>query len=205
MSSVPPDLPIDYRLEEAAGIDVLVRVLWTDGQITRLTSSLIGVELPADLVEDEDGAYYRGLPGLGELPGFKQMMNGEADENTFSLTGLDAELAALFDSEAAIAEGAIIHVGKVFYDADFQLIGGARWRWRGQGGEFGLQRSGGDSELKGSSRIVSLTATTDLIRRAGARLHSWTDAQQQKLHPGDRGCERTNGLSAGKRKAWPKG
>ncbi|GLK78054.1 hypothetical protein GCM10008171_33080 [Methylopila jiangsuensis] len=199
-----PEIPVDPRLETAAGIDVVVRIAWTNDEVSRLASSLIGLELPADLVEDEDGAWYRGLPGIAELPAFKQMMNGQADENTFTLSGLDPELAAIFDAEQHLAEGAVIHVGKVFYDANQQIIGGARWRWRGEGGEFGLHRAGGDHSLDGATRTVSLTATTDLIRRAGAQLHSWTDAQQQRLHPGDRGCERTNGLSTGKRKAWPK-
>jgi hypothetical protein len=206
--TLPPDPPVDYGLEDASGMDALIRITWANGQVTRLTTSLIGVDIPEDHVETEPGgAYYDGFPGLSSMPALKQLIGGLSDSVEFTLPGLDRELAQLFDIEAEVAEGAEVYVGKVFYDERLQLIGGARWIWLGQGGVFTLERSGGtarDGSVTDASQSVTLEVGTEQIMRAGAELQAWADAQHQNLHPGDKICSRTSLLSQGARKAWPR-
>ncbi|HVI27628.1 hypothetical protein [Hansschlegelia sp.] len=204
---LPPDPPVDYGLERAGGMDALMRVRWADGSLSRLTTSLIGVEIPADHIEDEPNAFYDGFPGIATLPALKQVINGLSDSVEFGLPGISGAIAQMFDLEADLAEGAEFCVGKVFYDEALQLIGAARWVWIGQGGVFGLNRSGGamrDGMLSDASYAVSLEVGTEQIIRAGAQLQSWSDAQIRQLHPDDAIGERTSLLTQGGRKTWPK-
>ncbi|GLK67002.1 hypothetical protein [Hansschlegelia plantiphila] len=204
---LPPDPPVDYSLEEASGMDALMRIAWANGEISRLTTSLIGVDIPADHVETEPGgAFYQGFPGLGSMPALKQLIGGLSDDVEFSLPGLDRDLAQLFDIEADVAEGAEVYIGKVFYDERLQIVGAARWIWLGQGGEFTLERSGGtarDGGITDATQTVTLKVGSEQIIRAGAELQAWADAQHQNLHPGDKICDQTSELSQGARKAWP--
>ena len=202
---LPPELPVDTSLEDAIGFDALLRIIWADGQLSRLTTSTIGARVPADVVETTDQAFYVGFPGLGAMPALKQVINGLSDSVTFSASGITGALAEMFDEEASLSEGAKVFVGKIFWDDRLKPIA-VRWLWRGEGGEFGSQQSGGgysDGKIVPASASVSLEVATQQITRAGAELYNWDDPSQQALHPGDLGCERTNLLSLGKNKAWP--
>ncbi|WP_020178092.1 hypothetical protein [Methylopila sp. M107] len=202
---LPPELPVDTALENVRGIDAILRVVWKNGAISRLTTAIIGVRVPADAVETDEGAFYVGFPGLGQIPALKQVINGLSDSVTFSMSGLSGELAEMFDAEAGLSEGSKVYVGKVHYDHRMRIVA-IRWLWRGEGGEFSLRRSGGglsEGQIAPSTRTVTLEVATQQITRAGAFLYHWDDPSQQELHPGDKGCERTNLLSLGKNKAWP--
>lgn len=201
----PPELPADASLERAIGFDALLRIVWANGEVSRLTTSMIGARVPADVVETEDRAFYAGFPGLAALPALKQVINGLSDSITFTSSGIGGSLAEMFDAEAALSEGAKVFVGKIFWDDRMRMIG-VRWLWRGEGGEFGSSQSGGglsDGKVVPASASVSLEVATQQITRSGAELYNWDDPSQQALHPGDLGCERTNLLSLGKNKAWP--
>lgn len=202
---LPPELPVDTSLERAKGFDALLRIIWANSEISRLTTSLIGARVPADVVEPVNDAFYVGFPGLAALPALKQVINGLSDSVTFSASGISGELAEMFDMEASLSEGARIFVGKVFWDDRMKFLA-IRWLWRGEGGKFDLHESGGgysDGKIVPASASVSLEVATQQITRAGAELYNWDDPSQQALHPGDLGCERTNLLSLGKNKNWP--
>lgn len=208
MSALPPPepAPIEAFLD-VSGFDVVARIVWTDGSISRLTSSNIGVYLPADDIETVNGAYYTCFPGLGPIPALKQTINGVSDEVSFTLPGVPSDLADMFDMEADLAEGAEVFIGRITYDHKLQMIGGAAWIWNGEAGEFGARDNGGsmeDGELSSGSQTLSLKVGTQQTTRSAAQLYSWSDAQHRAGHPTDAFFSEIGGLEQGTVKVFPK-
>lgn len=206
--SVPPSLPVDEGLSApTVKFDAVVRIAWTDGTVSRLTSTLGGCRLPQDAVEDEDGAFYRSFPALREIPALAQLMNGQSDSIEFALSGVPSEIAMLADEQAELAEGARIHVGKVYWDRDWRMIGAARWRWTGFGGTVSNRKTGGrvsGGKLGATVYSISLEAGTQGIRRAGAFLSYWSANQHERRRPGDLFFRLINKISVGYIKSWPR-
>lgn len=206
--SPPPVLPIDEGLgASTVRVDVVLRIGWTNGEVSRLISAARGARLPADAVEDQDQALYSSFPTLTKLPALKQVVNGLASAVEFGVSGLPSRIAQLADEESHLAKGAVFNVGKVYWGRNWQQSGGTRWTWIGSGGRIRISRNGGSvsgGKVSAPTWSLSISAATDQIRRAGAEIAYWTDPQQQRLSPGDRICERTGFLSQGAVKAFPK-
>jgi hypothetical protein len=199
---------VDERLASATmRVDAALRIGWNDGQVSRLTSAAGGVYVPADHIEDEDHVYYPGVPAIGQIPALRALINGISDSVEFGLSGLPSRIAEVADEQSHLAKGAAIYVGKLYWDDRWQMIGGPRWCWRGAAGTIRLRRAGGriaGGRYTPPTWTISIEAGTAQIRRAGAQLSYWTDAQHQRLNPGDRFFQFVGYYNQGKRLPYPK-
>ena len=188
--------------------DLLFRAVWRDGSVTRLGTTFGGLRLPADHIEDQPGAFYACAPDLLDLPSFRSLVNGVADLAGIQIADVQAAIAALTADHAELAEGAIINVGKVFWDREWRLIGGARWGYAGQGGELKLERKGGristDGEVSPAQRTIELTISSQMVMRSGSYRSYWSAPQHKELHPTDEIFSQGNKINVGYNKNWPK-
>jgi hypothetical protein len=204
----PEPTPELFLRESVVRQDMVVRCDWMDGSVTRLATTIGGLRLPADAVETVDGAYYACAPFLLELPPFRSLVNGAADIVGLKLSGVPDSIAPLAADNAHLAEGALISVGKVFFDADWQIVGAARWGFTGQGGELAIERKAGRASTEGDispmERSIQLSVSSQMILRAGSYRGYWTDPNQKVEHPTDEIFSQLNKISVGYNKSWPR-
>ncbi len=208
MSEPPNPEPEDFLRENLIREDKIIHAVWNDGSITRLTTAFGGLRLPNDHIEEVPGAYYACAPFLLDLPAFRSLVNGVADLVGLQISDVQAAIAALTADHADLAEGAIINVGKVFWDRDWQMIGGARWGFAGQGGELKLERKAGrisaDGEVGPMQRTIELTIASQMVMRSGSYRSYWSAPQHKELHPTDEIFSQGNKINVGYNKNWPK-
>lgn len=208
MSEPPlPDIA-DFLRESVIRQDLIVHMRWSDGTFSRLSTAYGGLRLPADVIEQEEGAFYACAPFLLELPPFRSLVNGVSDAQGIKISDIDAAMEALTIDHSELAEGAIINVGKVFWDRDWSMLGPARWGFAGQGGEMKFDRKAGRvtaaGEVQPMQRSIELTINSQMVARAGSYRAYWTAPQHKIDHPDDEIFSQINKISVGYNKVWPR-
>ena len=103
--------------------------------------------VPSDpVVEKTDGALYRGLGALPDLPTLESLFNGTASRIELSLSAPDEDgrLAALAESEAVSARNRQAVFGLWPLDKGWQPVGAVRWIRRGVSHGVSVNQDGSD-------------------------------------------------------------
>lgn len=139
----------------------------------------------------KDGATWQALGQLGAVSGIEQAVNGEAPQATFSLSGVDANIMRLARDEfKAEVFGRRVVVALQFFgvedaaDPDNQRpldLPYAIWAGRCLAPTFTFSPSG--------ERSIAIAAESLFSLRTRPRHAMYTDRDQQRRFPGDRGFE----------------
>lgn len=142
-------------------------------------------------LETNDGAKWQAVGQLGAVSGIEQAVNGEAPQATFSLSGVDANIMRLARDEfKAEVLGRRVVVALQFFgiedeaDPDNQRpldLPYAIWAGRCLAPTFTFSPSG--------ERSIAITAESLFSLRTRPQYAMYTDRDQQRRFPGDRGFE----------------
>lgn len=158
-----------------------------------LWSGVGPLPLPADIVLP---APMTALGG-GELlsvPDFQQLINGTAQRLDFSLSGVDEETVRLATEDAPSVNGAAVHLGTIQFDENWQADA-IEWEATFQARSLSVSRTGDSSG--GGQRTITLTIASGETQRSRASNAFFTDADQQRKHPGDSIFSHVAGINAG--------
>jgi hypothetical protein len=136
---------------------------------------------------------------MGEMmnaPAVSQLVNGVADQVTFTLSGVSQEILGLVDEEADQVRFASARLGFVPLNEDWQRVGGVLWLWQGLVETPEVSQSAATAEQE-ASRAISLTVSTGLTTRRRPKHAYFTDPDQRRRSADDRFCERTPFYSQG--------
>ena len=101
--------------------------------VIRLWGGANSIYLPSDDPVDPNGLYgplaQVDGPQIGAFPGMQQLIGGAAQALDFLFTGVDAISADWVDSGSA--EGAVVNVGLIIQDQNWQQDGATWWVWKG--------------------------------------------------------------------------
>lgn len=165
--------------------------------VIRIWSGSHPYPLAADAVDLEGGTY---LPlGLASFPVIDRMLDDQAGEYDFSLSGIDPETLQLLNVPTDI-EGARVNMGQIKFDARWQPLAGVDWTadFDAESVSWSLVQDG-----DGHAASVSLkvgTASTD--RRLAPQLF-WSPVEQAILSPTDLFFSFVPGYSAGTERQYP--
>ncbi|SCW61866.1 hypothetical protein SAMN02927924_01704 [Sphingobium faniae] len=151
-----------------------------------------------------DGMFWNGIGQLGSMSGIEQAVNGEAPEMSFGLSGIDAEIMRLARDEfEAEVKGRLVYVLIQFFGVDdpddpdnqrpldnpYPVCCG-----RCLTPTFTMNQEG--------ERSVTIAAESLFSLRSRPRHAMYTDADQQRRFPGDKGFEFVGSL-VNKVVTWP--
>lgn len=169
-------------LSATVKFDVLFLVFSSPTPI-RVWTGLSNYQLAADDT-DTEGGLYLGLGWLQGIPAVSQLINGAAERVEFTLSGVDAAVVALADSEAPGLRNADAFMGLMLWDSLDQPLGAPKWLWEGTSDSPRVASTPSDKD--GSPiRQVTLSLGTPMTRRRRPDLAYWTDIQHQVDRPGD--------------------
>ncbi|MEH6676125.1 hypothetical protein [Phenylobacterium sp.] len=168
---------------EAPRYALLVRLETTDA-VFRLWTGVGGYATAAGDELDPEGATFTGIGIIGDVPALRQLIGGTAERVNFSLDSLTDALLSLADEDAATVKGALVNVGIVFFDGDWQDVAPVAWLWDGTADVPSVQKDG-------LSRAVSLSVGTAFVDRTRAPFAYLTDQDQRRRSSDDRFCELT--------------
>lgn len=126
-----------------------------------------------------NGKTWRGAPGLGTIDAIEDGV-GEVKGARFQLSAVASDQIAL-----ALAEpykGKQVTVRTAIFDASTQQVIDAPVEWAGLLDTMSIQEQGGQAVIAVTAEHIGL----DALRPAVGR---YSDADQQRLFPGDRGLE----------------
>lgn len=165
---------------------------------TRIWSGSFPRDIPADDVETEGGVYL-GL-GLTDLPVFDRLLDGDAGEYTFSVSGVGSDALALI-GEPETFSGALVHIGQFAFDSAWQPIGAVEWISTYEAETIGFAtETDADGER---SAVVQMTVATAFTDRRRPRLVHWSAIENAAVNPADRAYEHVNRYSLGTRRQYP--
>jgi hypothetical protein len=165
---------------------ILLRI--ASDPIARIWSGVGDLVIPADIVEASP-ALYLGGGALVNIPELEQVINGTANRLDITVSGVNTETVALAIEESASVKGAKVHVGNVYFDADWQ-IDDVEW--------IAVLRADTLTPARqGSTRSITLSMGTDDTDRSRAPVAFWTDADQRRRSPTDRFFDHIAGISSG--------
>jgi hypothetical protein len=166
--------------------------------VIRLSTAFGDFPVPANSL-DAGEETYTGLGAVEAIPVVQQLLNGVADRATFTLSGVPAQIAALADADAPNVNGVAVNLGLVKLDADEAITGAVFWL-----GDFTADKLTASKGMDGQgneSHQVTLSVGTAHVTRSRPEFAMWTDAQNQRRHPGD---QILSLLPTGeKQKRWP--
>lgn len=151
-----------------------------------------------------DSAKWEGIGQLGAVSGIEQAINGEAPQATFTLSGIDADIMRLARDEfEAQVRGRLVYALIQFFgvddaddpdnqrplDSPYPL-----WCGRMLTPTFVFEASG--------ERSVTIAAESLFSLRSRPQYAMYTDADQRRRFPGDRGFEFVGSL-VNKVVTWP--
>jgi hypothetical protein len=159
----------------------------------RLWGGVGNLDIPADAVEPDDEARYLGGGELLDIPDIEQLINGTAQRLDVTVSGVNAETVRLAVEEAASVKGAAIDIGNVYHGDDWQL---ASVEWIATLRADTLTVASQSSE-RGRTRSITLSIGTDFTDRSHAPIAFFSDADQNRLSPGDAIFDHVAGNTAG--------
>lgn len=155
-------------------------------------------------LDTADGNRWQGSGALGAVSGIEQAVNGQAPRATFTLSGIDAQMMRLArdEFEAEVAGRPVRALIQFFGVDDPEDPGNQRvldapypvWAGRCLSPSFTLDEEG--------NRSVSIEAESLFSLRSRPQFSMYTDADQQRRFPGDRGFEFVGSL-VNKTVTWP--
>ncbi|MBR0855671.1 hypothetical protein [Bradyrhizobium liaoningense] len=159
---------------------------------------------PGVNVLDPDGALYRGLGQIQNVPAFKQLLNGAAERVEFRADGVAGgvlEIAAGDDAEAVKGRPVTVGFG-LFGDRWDDLLGGLHW-CAYYVADY-LEGAQSEPDEKGNSvRSVILSCSTRFTGRRRPAYAYFSDQDQQRRFPGDKFCSLAKNYAHGFNKTWP--
>lgn len=158
----------------------------------RIWSGVGDLEIPADIVEAEPALYL----GAGELlnaPDFQHLINGVAERIEFSLSGVSAETMRLALEDAPSTKGAAVHLGRVDFDEEWQIIG-VEWEAVFRADFLAVDSAAGDGRRV---RTITLSVGSAETGRSYAPQSFFTDADQRQRSPTDSFFSHMGGISNG--------
>lgn len=188
-----PDVALELRKGGVRPI-VLMRIA-TDTPI-RAWSGVGPLAIPADDVEDTEGAVYKGTGILADLPAVEILIGLSAARLTLALSGVSAEMLDLAEADAADVDGRAVSLGIGFETASRQLVGPIFWKATGRIEEI-------FTEDARTGRTAGLQMIYGAEDRRQTRFDYWSPAHQEALYPGDKGCAHTPELEEGVDIVWP--
>lgn len=156
----------------------------------RIWSGAGDLEIPADIVEAEPAIYL----GAGEMlnaPDFQHLINGVAERLEFSMSGVSEETMRLALEDAPSTKGAAVHLGRVDFDQDWQIIG-VEWE-----AVFRADFVAVDSKDTSGTRVrtITLSVGSGDTGRSYAPLSFFTDTDQRQRSPTDAIFSHVAGIS----------
>tara|TARA_R110002124_G_scaffold173690_4_gene341325 strand:- start:17237 stop:17839 length:603 start_codon:yes stop_codon:yes gene_type:complete len=169
---------------------------------TRAWSGIGRRYLPADAVEDVEGAAYVGAGFLRDLPEMEALFMGESTALAFTLTGVDARALALVDEAAGDIEGAGAHFGFAFLDARHALVTEVFWDFDGEVDTLEWSdEPGRDGPTR--TRSVTLNLTGGWSDRRFRLMQMWTPADQGRRDATDTAFQHVPSYDGGATADWP--
>lgn len=166
--------------------------------VARAWSGVGDFHLDQDVVETEvGGAIYKGTGLISNMPAFEALLNGAMSRLDVTISGVAQSILDMVDAAIADVEGAAIHFGLSFLDADQQPVAAPLWMIEGAVDELSTDRQPG-------VRSVSLSAAYGAVDRRRPALAWLTQSDQQRRHAGDRCCDRMPLYDAGRQLVFPK-
>lgn len=156
------------------------------------------------MLKTNDGAQWQGIGNFGSMSGIEQAVNGEAPEMTFVLSAIDADIMRLARDEfEAEVKGRLVYVLMQFFGVDdpddpdnqrpldnpYPVACGRCLK-----PSFSLTEEG--------DRSVTISAESLFSLRSRPNWAMYTDADQQRRFPGDKGFEFVGSL-VNKVVTWP--
>jgi hypothetical protein len=157
-------------------------------------------EKAADAV-DTTGGTYLGLGEMQEIPALQQLVNGVASRIELSLSGVDDQIVALADEDAAEVRSKLVSLGLQFFDDAWQPLGDTLWIWDGEADVIRTDTVSGPDFNR--SRVVTLSVGSLTTGRRRPRLNHFTRAQQRQRSADDAFCDRTGLYSRDTEIKWP--
>lgn len=156
-------------------------------------------ELAADDVDTEGGTYL-GIGMVGDIPALSQLVGGLAERVDFILSGATDETLRLADGDADEVRNAPVHVGVIFFDADWQAVDPVAWLWDGTADSPSVDRDASGPEIE---RRVTLSVGSAFVDRTRPQLGFYTPADQKRRSPTDTFCDRVPGYGIDSTIQWP--
>ncbi|GAB5376469.1 MAG: hypothetical protein AcusKO_29310 [Acuticoccus sp.] len=150
-------------------------------------------------LKTSDDRNWEGIGGIGRIDGLEQSVDGTAPEQTFTLSGVDSRFAALAKGSADEYYRRPVSVFLQFFDDDWQTLDSPLAISLRHMERLKATRAQGD---EGFVYTVSITAETPFTTRRRPPFSYYTDRDQQRRFPGDRGCEEIAGIE-GKKIVFP--
>lgn len=146
----------------------------------RIWSGIGDLVIPADAVETAP-AKYLGAGELLNVADFQQLMNGFAERLDFVVSGVDADMVAMAREEAPDVDNAMVYLGRVDFDAGWQIIG-VEWEavFRANTLTIDNQSSAGQRV-----RTITLSIGNGDTDRSYSPISFFTDADQRLRSPTD--------------------
>lgn len=195
--------PWQLALIEGGGVRPAVLARLDTDPVVRLWAGAVrDLSIPADPVEDVDGAVYQSMGLLTDIPVINQLLNGDAERVSFGISGVGvtAEVAALASADAAAIRSARVNLGVMFFDANWSRGTPVLWPWEGESDSLTVEWDGSGQSAQ---RTISLSVGSIMTGRRRPYNALWTDADQQRRSPGDLFFDHIRLYDEGSEKSWP--
>lgn len=151
--------------------------------------------VPADAIVPTTTTYLGGGQWI-DLPEIQQLINGTADRVEFTASGVDQETIRLALEDRASVGGALVRIGAVPMDANWQVAGPVDWEWEGVADVVTVDSAANGVE-GGRIRSVTLSVGSSDTARSRSQLTFFTDADQRRRSPTDAIFSHVARISAG--------
>lgn len=149
---------------------------------------------------DAAGAVYKGMGELRNIPEFNQLINGQAERVEFTLSGVSGDVLAAAAADINSVKDKEVSIGFALMDGDWQLIGPVKWVRTFYSDVPSINQGATEDAIV---RPLALSCGSLMTARRRPRLGLYSDAEQQREHPGDRIFERVPKYTSEIRKPWP--
>lgn len=158
-----------------------------------------------DSIDPVTGRSYYGFGEILDVPSFRQLINGQAERISFTLSGVSEEIVRLATEEDAPAiKGVDTALGFALMDDEWQPLAGIKWIRRYTADVLKAGQPPVDSKDDPIVRTITLSVGSLMTGRRRPGLSYFTDFDQQRRSPGDKFCERVTLYTQETTKAWPR-
>ena len=137
-----------------------------------------------------DGETWSGVGTLVNISATSFAPGGAAGQLTIGLDGVDPQIVTLARSERDELAGRFVTLYLQYFDAAWQPVGAPKARWLGRMDTLTISLPMPEGEDGERVRSVTLTAESWAEDRSRPAYGFWSDRDQRKRFPGDKGLER---------------
>lgn len=160
-----------------------------------LWSGVGDLVVPGDSVVPTETTYLGGGEWI-DLPEIQQLINGTADRVEFTASGVDQETIRLALEDRASVSGALVRIGTIPMNSNWQISGPVDWEWDGIADVVTVESSSG-GEDGNRIRSVTLSVGSSDTARSRSQLTFFTDADQRRRSPTDAIFSHVGRIAAG--------